>query len=194
LTKKLKLYIITLVFWGVNMLIHLPDIKSKLGETLDYSFQVELDDYYDDFPEGGKLTMQFNASYSEGEVLITGSFEASITALCSRCLEPFLQVQKADFNEVFTVTQHGFDEEFSDSLAEEAANRLVVSGDDLYLEEYVRQLIILSQEYRPLCKPDCKGICDQCGTDLNQSSCQCSKGEEMIDVRLLKLKEYYSGS
>ncbi|MFO7951875.1 MAG: DUF177 domain-containing protein [Bacillota bacterium] len=193
MTKKIKVYIITLVFWGVNMIIHLPDIKSKPGEALNYSFQVELDDYYDDFPEGGKVKINLNASYSEGEVLINGSFEASITAYCSRCLEPFVQVHKANFNELFTVVQGEFNEEASATLAEEAANRLIVSGDNLYLEEYIRQLIIVTQEYRPLCKPDCKGICDQCGTDLNQSSCQCNKDEDLIDVRLLKLKEYYSG-
>ncbi len=176
------------------MFIHVPDIKSKLGETVKYSFQVELDDYYTDFPGGGKLKLDFNASYSEGEVLISGSFEASITASCSRCLEPFVQVLKADFNEVFTLTQGFPDEDALDSLAEEAANRLTISSDNLYLEEYIRQSIILAQEYRPLCKPDCKGICDKCGTDLNHSSCQCDKDEDMIDVRLLKLKEYKSGN
>jgi len=55
-------------------------------------------------------------------------------------------------------------------------------------------LIILAQDYSPLCKPDCQGLCPECGTDLNKSFCRCNIEDKQIDVRLLKLKDLGSGS
>ncbi len=176
------------------MFIYLPEIKSKLGEAVDYSFQKALDEYYNDFSEGGTLDLMVSATYTEDKVLISGSFEASFFVPCSRCLEAFTQQLKGKFTEVFTVVRGSSEDYTQENLADQTANMLTVHGDYLYLEEYIRQQIILVQEFRPLCKEECKGICAGCGADLNQSSCQCSTDDELIDVRLLKLKEYSSGS
>ncbi|MCJ7806403.1 MAG: DUF177 domain-containing protein, partial [Clostridia bacterium] len=89
----------------------------------------------------------------------------------------------------FTVVNEMQVEATTDIIASETANMLTVTGNYLYLDEYIRQLIILAQDYSPLCKVACRGICAGCGTDLNKSTCRCSKDQNLIDVRLLKLKE-----
>jgi uncharacterized protein len=43
---------------------------------------------------------------------------------------------------------------------------------------------------KPLCSEDCKGICPQCGQDLNEGECDCEI--ETVDPRLAKLKEFYN--
>jgi len=171
------------------MYIYLPEVKQKEGEALDYLFEENLSEWFDDFSEGDSITLQVSVSSSLDKVLINGSFNAVIQAVCSRCLENFEHHLKADFTEVFNVLKEVPTGSTPDSLAVETANMYTVTGDYLYLDEYIRQLIILAQEHSPLCKADCKGICAGCGTDLNNSSCSCNMDDEAIDIRLLKLKE-----
>ncbi len=112
----------------------------------------------------------------------------ALTVSCSRCLKPFRQTLRTDFSESFTALSAGEREGDPRVLADEAANELTVSGNYLYLEEYLRQLFLLMQELKPLCRADCPGICPRCGADLAGGVCRC---EEVPpgDLRLSKLKD-----
>ena len=55
------------------------------------------------------------------------------------------------------------------------------------LKEDVREAIILAFPLKPLCRPECRGLCPHCGRNLNEEKCECR--EEKIDPRLAKLKE-----
>jgi uncharacterized protein len=194
LTKKNLVYIITLVFLGCKKVkIYIPDLRQKSGEAASYSFETELSKIVEDCVAGAKLNLSVNASVSGDKILIKGCFQVTTEDDCSRCLEPFMNVVEADFSEAFTVLK-SYSEENCDYLASETANNLTVTGDYLYLDEYIRQQIILAQEISPVCKPDCKGLCPVCGSDLNKATCSCSSDNKTIDVRLLKLKDLSPGS
>ena len=49
--------------------------------------------------------------------------------------------------------------------------------------------ISLEVPIKPLCSKDCKGLCPKCGTDLNESKCDCA-ARPRIDPRLAGLKEF----
>ncbi len=51
----------------------------------------------------------------------------------------------------------------------------------------LREHILLDLPLRPLCRPDCRGLCSQCGANLNETQCNCS--QEGIDPRLAVLKK-----
>ncbi len=175
------------------MHIYLPEVKLKGGEAVDFSFEEKLSDCFDDFSEVGNLSLLISVSCSGDKVVVSGKLEASVEAVCSRCLEKFAHIFETDFTEAFTVVKKAPTDDSPNILADETANMLTVTGDYLYLDEYIRQLIILAQDYNPLCKADCQGICAGCGADLNNSFCRCSKDDSQIDIRLLKLKELRSG-
>lgn len=176
------------------MFIYLPDVKNRLGEVSKFRFEQELNDFHADFSEGGTVKLVVEVSHSGTEVLIKGNIEATKKADCSRCLQPFTQSVNTSFIESFAVVKGSATEEKPADLAVETANMLTVTGDYLYLDEYIRQLIILAEEQSPICKPYCEGICSGCGVDLNLDSCRCVDDDSEIDVRLLKLKEYKSGN
>ncbi len=176
------------------MFIYLPEVQSKDGKAVDYEFEKKLSDCFDDFTEGGSLNLAVSVSCSGDKVLVRGRLEVLTTAACSRCLEHCEHRFETDFTEAFTVVKQPPFDDSPDSLAIETANTLTVCGDYLYLDEFIRQLIILAQEYRPLCKPHCKGLCAGCGCDLNRASCRCSDRDDLVDARLLKLKELCSDS
>lgn len=102
--------------------------------------------------------------------------KTSLELICSRCLQPFEKMFENDINEQFTFDRNNKD-----------VDTTFLDSDSLNVTEMIIEDIILSLPMKHLCKDDCKGLCPVCGTNLNFSSCNCSKSE--IDPRLAKLKD-----
>jgi len=49
---------------------------------------------------------------------------------------------------------------------------LVPDNGDIDLAPLVREYLLLEVPIKPLCRPDCKGLCVVCGADLNVESCE----------------------
>ncbi|MBM4235590.1 MAG: DUF177 domain-containing protein [Firmicutes bacterium] len=171
------------------MQIYLPELSQKQGKAVDFRFEEDLLSSFSEFLDGGTFKLVMSASLNDDQLVVNGSLEVSTTATCSRCLESFNQCFTTDFTELFTVLKNAPVESNRQIEALETANTLNVSGDYLYLDEYIRQLIILGQEYNPICALDCRGLCAGCGEDLNKSTCRCCSEKENIDLRFIKLKE-----
>lgn len=54
------------------------------------------------------------------------------------------------------------------------------------LTELVRQVLVLNTPPTPLCRADCKGLCPDCGHNLNAGPCQCPR--EPVDERWAGLR------
>ena len=80
------------------------------------------------------------------------------------------------------------DEPANEDGAEVAEGDLDVfpfDGEKIDLEPLFREQFVLAIPFAPLCREDCKGLCPQCGTDLNSGTCSC---EKPTDPRLAALK------
>ncbi len=64
-----------------------------------------------------------------------------------------------------------------------------LEGSVLDLDELIFEEIYLNLPVKTLCKDECKGICLQCGVDLNEGNCDCD--DLSIDPRLAKLKDLF---
>ena len=71
-------------------------------------------------------------------------------------------------------------------LLEDGAFRIDATNE-LDVREALRQNLITSLSMKPLCKPECAGICPECGVNRNESKCHC--GEEVRDPRWAALNE-----
>ena len=60
------------------------------------------------------------------------------------------------------------------------------SGEEVVLDDLVREQILLGVPSYPLCREDCAGLCPRCGQDLNRGRCECDTAP--VDPRLAKLK------
>ena len=54
-------------------------------------------------------------------------------------------------------------------------SRVFFEGGEIHLSEIACEQIFLEIPYQPLCQEDCKGLCPQCGRDLNLSSAIASR-------------------
>ncbi len=119
-------------------------------------------------------------------ILVTGNLETSVELECTRCLTAFQ-----------TATQFEIEEEFKPSvdinsgahLAQESdqdAATLIDERHILDLAEVIRQDLTLSLPPSPVCRPDCAGLCPQCGQNRNEGECDCDT--DVIDPRWAALR------
>jgi len=68
---------------------------------------------------------------------------------------------------------------------------LTAGATVIRLEDVVREQALLQVPLRPLCRPDCAGLCQRCGADLNASDCGCPEDPAATtDARLLALAAF----
>ena len=111
-------------------------------------------------------------------VLLQGTLAASIPTECVRCLSPAEQSFEVAFSDLF-LNPNSIDQE-PDTY------HVIDEGGFIDLTPIVREEAILAMPIQPLCSPDCKGLCAECGTNLNTGSCDC--GQDRIDPRLAPLR------
>ena len=59
-----------------------------------------------------------------------------------------------------------------------------IEGDGIDVNEVLETVFILDADTKSLCREDCKGLCPDCGKDLNDGPCGCTKP---VDPRLAVL-------
>ena len=111
-------------------------------------------------PEGASLDLDLRLeSVSEG-VLVTGTVLAPLSGQCGRCLDPIRDELDVDYCELFAYANSTTDE----TSEQDEVHR--VDGDLLDVEPMVRDAIVLALPWTPLCRPDCAGLCPDCGLRL----------------------------
>ncbi|QYO66115.1 YceD family protein [Leptolyngbya sp. 7M] len=119
-------------------------------------------------------------------ISIAGVLNGSVLLACTRCLGQALHNVAIDFSAEY-VTEENFPSEAELEVTEEAFDLGLYDGTSIDLAEVVREQILLDIPERVLCRDDCGGICQKCGSDLNVESCGCE--EVQADPRWSALKE-----
>jgi len=148
-------------------------VGSKMSFEIDEAQQRLAEDLCVDFVRG---TVEFTR-INKG-IFCKGQLRSQVQLECARCLETFAQPLDLHLEAQFSlppIKPQG-----------ETIFPIGVKGI-LDLAEALREQIMLDLPMRPLCKPDCRGLCVQCGKNLNEGPCNCV--EETIDPRLARLKD-----
>ncbi|WP_409968170.1 DUF177 domain-containing protein [Bengtsoniella intestinalis] len=102
---------------------------------------------------------------------------SDLDVVCDRCTKEFTLVVREPY-QVYLA------EEVQN---EDAENIVVLQDGCVDLEEMARTVFILNLDSKILCSEDCKGLCHQCGADLNLSGCTCKKVTDPRMAALAKL-------
>jgi uncharacterized protein len=103
-----------------------------------------------------------------GSFVLSGSAEAEFTTSCVRCLCEFTGTVEADVEGFYVLPGHDAE------IPEEQEFEYVSSSMDIDIEPAVRQSVVLDLPFAPVHDAACKGICAQCGADLNEGQCDCA--------------------
>jgi DUF177 domain-containing protein len=143
--------------------------------------------FQDDFPKGGTAELNLHVLRTSDNVQLSGTAAIVIKPSCDRCLEAFekrftvpLHVNLAPHREMH------FENEDDDGLGEEDVAFSFYKGEEIDLSEIIREMLVLDIPLRYLCSEDCKGLCPQCGQNLNLAACSCAKSP--ADPRFAALK------
>ena len=109
--------------------------------------------------------------------------ELAYDSECARCLEKVSGIFSLDFER--TVVPEGVLSE--EKLEENVDEYIVLSDGPLYLDDAVREELLLDFPRKLLCSEDCLGLCPKCGKPKKLGECGCETKE--IDPRLAVLKK-----
>lgn len=126
---------------------------------------------------------------SAQNVYVHGKLTGTVNAQCGRCLEDFELPVDLEVDIAFSPEREQLDQDVE--VHEYDANLAYYEADSIDLLPELRDLFLVDLPIRPVCRSDCKGLCSQCGVDLNVDSCTCgiqAESSPFDKLKELKLK------
>ena len=107
-------------------------------------------------------------------LLINANIQTHTPADCARCLTPYYRASTLTLEEeCYPTTDPSTGRKMSPP--DEAEGVVHIDGRQMLdLSEVIRQYLLADQPLKSLCRPDCRGLCHQCGADRNTQICQCA--------------------
>ena len=111
------------------------------------------------------------------DIRLRGRVTAGLELQCARCLEPVPQTVEREFELLYRPlgADAGRDEL---SVTDAEAEIGYYQGAGILLEDVLREQVLLALPLKTTCRDDCKGLCPQCGKNLNQEQCSCAATAE----------------
>ena len=156
------------------------DISALIGGAearLPFSCRLDPAGLTDDVVSGAAEFSGVFENHS-GYLSLTAKAALSLEVRCARCGKVFPAAETYALD--CPVRIEGAGEDDGESV-------LVPADGQVDLHELAESFLLLSLPSRWLCRADCRGICPDCGPDLNEGTCTC--GGRRIDPRLEKLRE-----
>jgi len=162
------------------MLLGLSKIIDCPGASIPFSTSVDLSDlcFGVSYPVSEPVKAEGVVRNTAGVLVMTGEITTCIHGICDRCASSFDRDVNIPIN-VVLVTEMA-NEENEDEWV------FPLEGDSADLDDIVRTVFVLNLDSKLLCKEDCKGLCHQCGKNLNEGPCNCQKE---LDPRFAALKQ-----
>lgn len=167
------------------MVLDLTQIRQPETELVRRYEPSQFEGRGNDFRVVAPVDLRLKIYKDKNRFRLVGTMSTVVELTCSRCLEPFALPVDATFDVRYlpqAENVRGETEEVEDEDLSEAFYR----DDAIDLRQLMEEQFYLALPMKPLCRPDCKGLCLQCGTNLNTATCDCEVRWE--DPRLAGLK------
>ena len=143
---------------GESLLISLHDLINKPGTMREKQVDVVIDEPMANFaigiPAGSTIEIDARFESVHEGILVTGAAFATASGECSRCLDPIDSAVEVEFQELFAYSGTSEDD-------------VVVENESIDLDQVIRDAVVLSLPFQPVCSSGCKGLCVTCGANLN---------------------------
>ena len=126
------------------------NVPKHVHETYDSK---KLDLEFVDLTYLEEIQLNGNVEKFRDNLTFRGHLSSRVEHRCARCLKPVEEVIDQPFEVIYDIKDR----------------------DEVDTLEDMREILILNHPERFLCREECPGLCPQCGTDLNVSSCPHNK-------------------
>jgi uncharacterized protein len=160
------------------MIISLRTVPQDAPKKLDLCLEKgwwRLDDSDDQILGiGTPIKVNIEIYKSGDKYTLEGNMAGSIQIRCDRCLNAFESKIDSVFK-LFFAHPIQYDGKADIELLEEDMETGFIYGEDIELDDLLREQLYLALPMKSLCREGCKGLCPVCGMDLNNADCQCRK-------------------
>ena len=115
---------------------------------------------------------------------VAGEIATKVELVCARCLEPVVDEVHRSFDLFYSPLPKGEKPEEA-RLKEDDAEIGFFEGEGLFLADVLREQVLLALPMKVICRSDCRGLCPNCGANLNHEECRCET--HAADPRLAPL-------
>lgn len=118
-------------------------------------------------------------SFVDPGFFLKGKLRYEQTLVCMRCLTEFVDPVSADVEILLLVEEdersryESGEDDDEVELSEEELGMLILPEEKVDTEPILLEHLQLNVPMKPLCRPECKGLCPRCGADLNEGECDC---------------------
>jgi uncharacterized protein len=137
------------------------------------------------FRVAAPVDLRFTVHKDKDRFRVVGRVTTVLELPCSRCLEPFTLPVDAPFD-VRYLPQSTNVGDGEREVEEDDLSDAFYRDDQIDLAQLMEEQFYLALPMKPLCRDNCKGLCPNCGTNLNDATCTCQVRWE--DPRLAALK------
>ena len=121
------------------------------------------------------LEVNATAELLEGQIRVEGNFETKMELVCARCLEPVAEEVSSSFDLFYAPLPKGANlvKHREDRLKDDDTDIGFYEGDGLFLADVLKEQVLLALPIKAICQSDCRGLCPNCGANLNHEDCRC---------------------
>jgi len=150
---------------------------------------VDLDDYQlieeeSYFLDGVDYTVYFTRD--KDKVRARGQIRTVLSLRCIRCMENFEMTVNSKFDIILFPVYLVKTED--NALTSDEMEYIFFDGEEIDVEKILMEQVNLFIPFNPMCSPDCKGLCSNCGANLNYEKCQCEHSITDMSLLFNKLK------
>ncbi len=179
-------YVVEPVIISGSMQLDLPRYRQPVG-AFDRTFTLgEVADDGDAYRIVAPVRLAFEIHKDKDRFRLVGTVTAELELSCGRCLEPYRLPVSVPFDLRYlpaSAASTGTEQEVEDEDLETSYYR----DEQIDLTELLREQFYLALPMKPLCQEGCRGLCPQCGTNVNTGVCTCDATWQ--DTRLAALKD-----
>lgn len=159
--------------------IPLHTIKEGVSE-LTFRTRLNEPEVYANCSFNGDVDVSVKLTAGDGDYLCEIAVVSTGHFICDRCLDEFTRKVEASGAVMFTKHSSGGSDET------ESYHIIEPSATEIDLSEDIIDLLLIEVPVKILCHQECKGLCPECGINLNRDTCTCSR--DQIDPRWEGLK------
>jgi uncharacterized protein len=173
------------------MLLDLSRLRDGAEERVTRTWPASAFEGTEDFDVAEPVSFETVVRKDKQAYRLVGRARTTLEMTCSRCTEPFRVPTEAEFDLRYLPHRENTaagkqDRDDGHEIEEDDLSTAYYRDETIDLGDLVREQLYLALPMKPLCAEDCRGLCPQCGTDLNRGSCDCRT--EWHDARFDKLK------
>ncbi|MGG5171531.1 YceD family protein [Pseudarthrobacter sp. J1738] len=130
--------------------------------------------------EGSDIELDLRLEAVHEGILVSGTVDVEIVGECGRCLDPLAYDQQVNVQELF------FYEDNASLSEDEDEEQRRVEHDSIDLEPVLRDAVVTTLPFQPVCREDCQGLCSECGARLQDDP---GHHHEVLDPRWAALAD-----